>query len=89
MLKKIDKNYEKASSYEQDVEALQEAVGALWTCSHEPYSRELEKIMGDILMRLSDIARIAKIAQEQVLVDRIEDLIDKYEKDENDMGLQG
>ena len=40
-------------------------------------------------MRLSDIARIAKIAQEQVLVDRIEDLIDKYEKDENDMGLQG
>ena len=89
VLKKIDKNYEKGSSYEQDVEALQEAVGALWTCSHEPYSRELEKIMGDILMRLSDIARIAKIAQEQVLVDRIEDLIDKYEKDENDMGLQG
>ncbi len=89
VLKKIDKNYEKGSSYEQDVEALLEAVEALKTCSHEPYSRELEKIMGDILMRLSDIARIAKIAQEQVLVDRIEDLIDKYEKDENDMGLQG
>lgn len=89
VLKKIDKNYEKGSSYEQDVEALQGAVDALWTCSHEPYSRKLEKIMGDILMRLSDIARIAKISQEQVLVDRIEDLIDKYENDKNDMGLQG
>ena len=45
-----------------------------------PYSRELEKIIADILIRLSDIARIARISQEQVLTDRIEDLIDRYEK---------
>ena len=61
------------------MESLQEAVEALRTCSHEPYSRELEKIMGDILMRVSDIARIAKISQEQVLTDRVEDLIEKYD----------
>lgn len=83
VLKRIDKNYEKGSSYEQNVEALQEAVDALKVCSYEPYSGELEKIMGDILMRLSDIARLAKISQEQVLTDRIEDLIEKYDCVEN------
>ncbi len=35
--------------------------------------------MADMLLRLSDIARIAKISQEQILTDRIEDLIEKYE----------
>ena len=30
-------------------------------------------------MRVSDIARIAKISQEQVLTDRVEDLIEKYD----------
>lgn len=80
VLKKIDRNYEKGSSYEQNVEALQEAVDALKVCSHELYDKELEKIMADILIRLSDIARITRISQEQVLTDRIEDIIDQYEK---------
>lgn len=82
VLKKIDKHYEKGSSYDQDVEALQEAVNALKVCSHEPYSKELEKIMADMLMRMSDIARISKISQEQILTDKIENMIDRYEKDE-------
>lgn len=80
VLKKIDKTYEKGSSYEQNVEALQKAVDALKVCGHEPYNKELEQIMANILVRLSDIARIAKISSEQVLTDRIEDLIDQYEK---------
>ena len=79
VLKKIDQNYEKGYSYEQNVHALQEAVDALEVCGHEPYGKELEKVMADILIRVSDIARIAKISQEQVLTDRIEDLIEKYE----------
>lgn len=82
ILKKIDKNYEKGNSYEQNVGTLQTAVEALKVCGHEPYSKELEKIMGDILMAMSDIARIAKISQEQILTDRIEDIIDQFEKDE-------
>ncbi len=80
VLKKIDQNYEKGYSYEQNVHALQEAVDALEVCGHEPYGKELEKVMADILIRVSDIARIAKISQEQVLTDRIEDLIDQYDK---------
>lgn len=80
VLKKIDKTYEKGSSYEQNVEALQKAVDALKVCGHEPYNKELEQIMANILVRLSDIARITKISSEQVLTDKIEDLIDQYEK---------
>ena len=80
VLKKADKYYEPGCTYEQDVEALKEAVEALGACEPRAYSKELEHIITDMLMRLSDIARIGKISHEQALVDRIEDLIEKYEK---------
>ena len=79
VLKKIDKYYEKGSSFEQDVEALQEAVERLKNYELSAYDKELGDIMADMLVRLSDIARIGKISQEQVLTDRIDDLIEKYE----------
>lgn len=79
VLKKIDKFYEKGNSYEQDVAALQEAVDALRQCEPSDYDGELGRIMGDILLRVCDIARISKISQEQILTDRIDDLIEKYE----------
>ena len=80
VLKKADKYYGQGSTYEQDVEALQESVEELKACKPEAYSKELERIMADMLIRLSDIARIGKISHEQALTDRIEDLIEKYEK---------
>lgn len=80
VLKKIDKFYEKGNSYEQDVEALQKAVDALKVCKPQTYGKELEQIMADVLIGLSDIARIYKISQEQILTDRIEDMIEKYER---------
>lgn len=80
VLKKTDKYYAKGSTYEQNVEALQEAVDALKTCKAEAYGKELERIMADMLMRLSDIARLYKLSPEQILTDRVEDLIEKYEK---------
>lgn len=80
VLKKADKYYGRGSTYEQDVEALQESVEALKECKPEAYSKDLERILADMLMRLSDIARIGKISHEQVLTDRIEDLIETYEK---------
>lgn len=85
VLKKIDKLYEKGNSYEQDVEMLQKAVDALKTCELQAYSRELEQIIGDALIGLSDIARIFKISQEQVLMDRIEDIIEKHEQISEEM----
>ena len=80
VLKKADKYYGQGSTYEQDVEALQVAVDALRACKPAAYSKELEQIIADMLMRVSDIARISKIAHEQALTDKIEDLIDQYEK---------
>lgn len=80
VLKKTDKYYEKGKTYEQDVEALQEAVDTLKTCKVETYSKELEHSMADMLMRLCDIARLYKLSPEQILTDKIEDLIEKYEK---------
>lgn len=80
VLKKADKYYEKGSSYEEDTDALQESVNALRACRPEEYSKELERIVTDMLMRLSDIARIGKISHEQSLQDRVDDLIEKYEK---------
>lgn len=82
VLKKIDKYYESGSTYEQDVEALRQSAKALSACKPETYSKELEQIMADMLLRLSDIAWLTKISQEQILTDRIEDLIDQYEKQE-------
>lgn len=84
VLKKADKYYGHGSTYEQDVESLQASVEALQACRPEAYSKELEKILADMLMRLSDIARLNKISHEQALTDSIEDLIDRYEKRRGD-----
>lgn len=80
VLKKADKYYGQGSTYEQDVAALQELVDALKECKPETYSKDLERILADMLMHLSDIARIGKISHEQALTDRIEDFIETYEK---------
>lgn len=80
VLKKADKYYAEGSSYEEDIQALKESADALGACRPEAYSKEVEKIVTDMLMRLSDIARICKISSEQALADRVEDLIDQYEK---------
>ena len=69
VLKKADKYYAEGSSYEEDIQALKESADALGACRPEAYSKEVEKIVTDMLMRLSDIARICKISSEQALAD--------------------
>jgi len=80
VLKKVDKYYEGGNSYGRDVEILQRSVDILKEKGSEIGQEELQKIMADMLIGLSDIARIRKIPPEQVLTDRIEDMIDRYEK---------
>ena len=79
ILKKIDKHYEKGSTFEEDTAAICELAEALKGCSPQSDSAELEPILSGLLMRISDVARITKIPQEQALADRIDDLIEKYE----------
>ncbi len=80
VLKKADKHYGYSSSYEQDVEALAAAVQKLQGRGLQEQDQELEQILADMLMRVSDIARLAKISHEQALADRVDDFIEQYEK---------
>ncbi len=79
VLKKIDKHYEKGNTYEQDVAAIGELAAALQNCTPGEDDEKMQSILGDLLMRISDVARIAGLPQEQLLRDRIDDLIDRYE----------
>lgn len=79
VLKKIDKLYEKGDTYEQDVAAIGELARTLAACSPKADDARLSDTLSELLMRISDVARIAKIPQEQALSDKIDDLIEKYE----------
>lgn len=79
ILKKIDKHYEKGNTYEQDVTVICELAEALKSCEPQEDNKKLEGLLSDLLLRISDVARIAKIPQEQALIDKIDDLVEKYE----------
>lgn len=79
VLKKVDKYYEKGNTYEQDVAAICKLAESLRDCEPGGEDRKLESVLSDLLLCISDVARIAKIPQEQILTDKIEDLIEKYE----------
>lgn len=79
VLKKVDKLYESCNDYYKDVMTLEKSVRKLMEYEPDEESAELKEVIGDILINISDIARQYKIAQEQILDDRIEEIIDKYE----------
>ena len=79
VLKKADKLYGRGSNYKESAMAIAEAAKKLERICPEENSGELEKIMGEFLINLSNIASICKIPAEQVLTDRIEDMIDEWE----------
>lgn len=79
VLKKIDKHYDKGNTYEQDVEAVCRLAESLRDCEPEKENEKPQAVLSELLLYVSDVARIAKIPQEQILTDKIDDLIDKYE----------
>ena len=80
VLKKVDKLYETQKGFDESTEKLQELSGRLREMSPRDYDEELSDILGELLMEVSNLSRICKLSQEQILTDRIEDVIDKYEK---------
>lgn len=82
VLKKADKLYGAGGVYQEDAVRLEESAKRLKELDPESDSAELEKIIGNILINLSDIAGLYKISQEQILTDRTEDVIDRYEPSE-------
>lgn len=79
VLKKVDKLYEKQKDYQESVEQLQKSASVLQNLEPATCSKELEQVMADMLVAMSDIARIYQISSEQVFADRIEEIIEKYE----------
>lgn len=79
VLKKIDKLYEAAPTREETAEKLLETVKELSACGEKTEKGQVEKLLGDALLGLCEIARREKIPAEQVLMDRIEELIDEKE----------
>ena len=75
VLKKIDKLYEAAPVREETAEKLLETVKELAACGEGTEKGRTEKLLGDALLGLCEIARREKIPAEQVLMDRIEELI--------------
>lgn len=80
VLKKADKLYEQGEGYAASVEVLQRMAEKLSQTEPGNYDPDITSAVGDMLMALSNISRICKLSQEQILNDRIENLIEKYEK---------
>lgn len=97
VLKKIDKLYEAAPTGEETAKKLSESTeglcalvkGANRECSTYREAEEkaqIERLFGDALLALCEIARREKIPAEQVLMDRIEELIEEKEGEQENKG---
>jgi len=80
VIKKVDKLYRPQDDYKSAVEALRAAAERLAAVTPEDYSPEATLEVGNVLMAVSNISRICKLSQEQILEDRIEDLIADCER---------
>lgn len=80
VLKKVDKFYEEGEDYFASVQQLKSAAEELAKIAPANYDEQITSAVGDILMAVSNISRLCKLSQEQILTDRVEDLIEKYEK---------
>lgn len=81
VLKKADKLYDRHTSYEEDVAAIKKAAAALEGMTEEKAAKDMEAELGNILMAVSDIARLHRIPLEQLLTDKIDDFIEDCERD--------
>lgn len=83
VLKKADKLYNAGCDYKESADRLAKAAERLKELEPEKNSGQLEEIAGDILINLSNIARLCRISLEQILTDRVEDMIDRHEPPQN------
>lgn len=77
--KKVDKLYEKRSSYEETIAQMKELTAKLEGLTPQVYDEEIASCVGDLLVAVTDICRINKLTPEQILTDKIEEMIEKYE----------
>ena len=80
VIKKADKHYEPAPDYGTSIQQLQEAVNRLAEMTPSDYNDKVAAEVGNILLSVSNISRVCKLSPEQILTDRIEEIIDSCEK---------
>lgn len=78
--KKIDKLYEAGETPEQTAAAMRETAEELERAMRETEGQDrLESLIGNLLLQISSVAGQLRLLPEQILTDRTEDLIDRYE----------
>lgn len=80
VLKKLDRLYEPQKDYVASAEKLREISGKISEMTPGDYDEELSDMVGALLIEVSNISRICELSQEQILMDKIEEMIEKYEK---------
>lgn len=80
VLKKADKLYEKGEDYFVSVQKIRSVADRLGEIHPGEGREDIGALVGDLLMAASNISRLCKLSQEQILTDRIEDVIERYEK---------
>lgn len=79
VLKKVDKLYESMPDYTDAVASLREAAEKLSALTPAAYDLQITELVGDTLVAVDNLSRICKLAPEQILADRVEGIIEKYE----------
>ncbi len=87
VLKKVDKLYEPGLNEAETLSELEETLRKLGSVSEEQETEADVKrceehrirLVGDLLMSVCNLGRIWKLSLEQILQDRVEELIDKNE----------
>lgn len=79
VLKKIDKLYGVSTDYSINIDSMRENIEKLAKYNPGEKAEGIDEIIGDIMLQIADISRQYKVNAEQLLNDRIEDMIDKCE----------
>lgn len=81
VLKKADKLYEPQGDFASSAKKLKEISSKMVEMSPVDYDEPLSCLVGDMLLHISNVSRIYKLSQEQILTDKIEEIIEKYESE--------
>lgn len=80
VLKKVDKLYEPQRGFAASAKRIEEISSKISELTPADYDEVLSGLVGDMLLEISNISRICKLSQEQILTDKIEEIIEKHEK---------
>ena len=80
VLKKADKLYESQRDFASSAKRIEEISLKIREMTPVDYDETLSGLVGDMLLEISNISRIYKLPQEQILTDKIEEMIERYEQ---------